>query len=145
MGIDEETDLVEEETLEEEIRNERKTEKVQEKEDEGTIESEEKERKRISETKTEEEAEEAVEERIYTIPFGRAWITSRKNRAPRAVRILKGFVEKHMKINADAVNITTEVNEKLWSRGIEKPPRKIRVRAAKDKEGIVTVHLAEEP
>jgi large subunit ribosomal protein L31e len=39
--------------------------------------------------------------------------------------------------------IDNEVNEKLWSRGIEKPPRKIRVRAEKDKEGNVTVYLAE--
>jgi large subunit ribosomal protein L31e len=39
--------------------------------------------------------------------------------------------------------ISNEVNEKVWSRGIEKPPRKVRVRAAKDKEGNVTVYLAE--
>jgi large subunit ribosomal protein L31e len=39
--------------------------------------------------------------------------------------------------------ISNEVNEKIWGRGIEKPPRKIRVRAAKDKEGNVTVYLAE--
>jgi large subunit ribosomal protein L31e len=40
--------------------------------------------------------------------------------------------------------ISKEVNEKVWGRGIEKPPRKIRVRAAKDKDGNVTVYLAEE-
>jgi ribosomal protein L31E len=39
--------------------------------------------------------------------------------------------------------ISNEVNLRMWSRGIEKPPRKIRVRAAKDKEGNVTVYLAE--
>ncbi len=39
--------------------------------------------------------------------------------------------------------VSNEVNEKIWSRGIEKPPRKIRVRAAKDKEGVITVYLAE--
>jgi len=39
--------------------------------------------------------------------------------------------------------ISNDVNEKVWSRGIEKPPRKIRVRAAKDKDGNVTVFLAE--
>jgi large subunit ribosomal protein L31e len=37
------------------------------------------------------------------------------------------------------------VNEKVWSRGIEKPPRKIKVRATKDKDGNVTVYLAENP
>jgi large subunit ribosomal protein L31e len=40
--------------------------------------------------------------------------------------------------------ISKEVNEKVWGRGIEKPPRKIRVRAAKDKDGNITVYLAEE-
>jgi ribosomal protein L31E len=39
--------------------------------------------------------------------------------------------------------ISDGVNRKLWSRGIEKPPRNIRVRAAKDKDGIVTLYLAE--
>ena len=39
--------------------------------------------------------------------------------------------------------ISQEVNQKIWGRGIEKPPSKIRVRAAKDKDGNVTVYLAE--
>jgi large subunit ribosomal protein L31e len=39
--------------------------------------------------------------------------------------------------------ISNDVNEKVWGKGIEKPPRKIRVRAAKDKDGNVTVYLAE--
>ena len=39
--------------------------------------------------------------------------------------------------------ISQDLNEKVWGRGIEKPPRKVRVRAAKDKDGNVTVYLAE--
>ena len=39
--------------------------------------------------------------------------------------------------------VTQEVNEKVWTRGIEKPPRKIKVRVTKDKDGNVTVYLAE--
>jgi large subunit ribosomal protein L31e len=88
--------------------------------------------------------EEIIEERIYTVPFSKAWLTSRKGRSPKAMRILRSFIEKNMKIERDLINISNEVNEKIWSRGIEKPPRKIRIRAAKDKEGIVTVYLAEE-
>ena len=65
---------------------------------------------------------------------------------------MKSFVLKHMKVQLQAEDeedeperlvIDNEVNEKLWSRGIEKPPRKIRVRVVKDKEGVVTVLLAE--
>ncbi|MGB9672163.1 MAG: 50S ribosomal protein L31e [Candidatus Norongarragalinales archaeon] len=99
------------------------------------------------------EEEEIVEERIYTVPLGKAWIMPPNKRAARAVRILKDFLKKHMKLEARKESeeeeepkrliITNEVNERIWSRGIEKPPRKIRVRAAKDKDGNVTVYLAE--
>ena len=104
------------------------------------------------EEEVEEEAKpEVVDERIYTIPLGRAWITPRRKRAPRAVRLVKGFVERHMKVGAATEDeeeagrlvISNEVNEKIWGRGIEKPPRRIRVRAVKDVEGTVTVYLAE--
>jgi large subunit ribosomal protein L31e len=105
----------------------------------------------IEKEKKKELEEEIVEERFYTIPLRKAWISQRKKRAPRAMRIIRSFVEKHMKIRtevegeeeAEVLVISNEVNEKIWSRGIEKPPRKIRVRAVKDKEGVITVHLAE--
>ena len=101
----------------------------------------------------EEIEEEIVEERFYTIPLGRAWLVPPNKRAPKAIRIIRDFVKRHMKLEAKKegeeeaepkrLTISNEVNEKVWSRGIEKPPRKIRVRAAKDKDGNVTVYLAE--
>jgi large subunit ribosomal protein L31e len=39
--------------------------------------------------------------------------------------------------------IDQRVNEAIWARGIQKPPRKIRVRMEKDGDGVVTVYLAE--
>jgi len=124
---------VTEETVEEELIEEAKpTEEAAEEEAE----------------KEEKREEEIVEERIYTIPLGRAWISPRKKRAPRAVRIVKSFIQRHMKIEKSVdeaqgrLVISNEVNEKLWSRGTEKPPRKIRVRVVKDTEGIVTLYLA---
>ncbi len=91
--------------------------------------------------KKEEIDEEIVEERIYTIPLRRAWISSRQKRTPRAVRLVKAFVQRHMK--PETLVMSNEVNERLWRRSIQKPPRKIRVRAARDKEGTVTLYLAE--
>lgn len=85
-------------------------------------------------------SEEFVEERVYTIPLRDVWRAPRKRRAPRAVRFIKEFIARHMK--AEAVKIANDVNEKLWERGAEKPPRRIKVKAAKDKEGKVTVYLA---
>lgn len=96
--------------------------------------------------------EEIVEEKVYTIPLGRAWVSTRRKRAPRAMRLVRSFIQRHMKVKEEALEegeegervvISNEVNERIWSRGIQKPPRKIRVRAAKDKEGIITIYLAE--
>lgn len=88
----------------------------------------------------EKKEEEVVEERIYTIPLKHAWIAPIKKRTPRAVGILKSFMKRHMK--AESLVISEEVNEYLWGRGIEGAPRKIRVRAARSKDDVVTVYLA---
>jgi large subunit ribosomal protein L31e len=149
----EETEETEEE-LESEVPEEDEDEELGEEELEDEEEEEEfleaKEKRRARKEKEELE-EDIVEERFYTIPLRKAWISTRKKRAPRAGRIVKSFVLKHMKVRTEAEEeedqeklvIDNEVNEKLWSRGIEKPPRKIRVRVIKDKEGVVTVLLAE--
>ncbi|MFB0560709.1 MAG: 50S ribosomal protein L31e [Candidatus Lokiarchaeia archaeon] len=83
-----------------------------------------------------------MEERVYTVPLKTARYVPPNKRASKAVRILKRFIERHLK--TDSVIILPEVNEKIWERGIEKPPRKIRVKASKDSEGIVEVSLAVE-
>jgi large subunit ribosomal protein L31e len=104
--------------------------------------------------KKKEKEEEIVEERIYTIPLAKAWVRPPKKRAPRAMHMIRAFITKHMKLairveeeeekeELPKLVISKEVNEKVWNRGIQKPPRKIRVRAAKDKDGNVTVYLAE--
>jgi large subunit ribosomal protein L31e len=137
-----------EEILEEEI-----AEETVEAEEEAAPAEEEEEAKPRRRKKKEEE-EEFVEERIYTIPLGKAWVRPPKKRAPRAMQMIKAFVTKHMKLEMRVaveeekgelpkLVINNDVNEKVWGRGIEKPPRKIRVRAAKDKEGNVTLYLAE--
>lgn len=86
-----------------------------------------------------EEEIEVVEEKIYTIPLRHVWVvTARGKRAPRAVRDVRDFVARHMK--AEEVAISNEVNAALWARSINKPPRRITVRAVKDKEGKVIVY-----
>ncbi len=93
-----------------------------------------------AEEEGEEEEIEIVEERIYTIPFRRVWATPRGKRSPRASRMLRDFVRRHMK--TEDVRISNEVNEELWARGIKKPPRQMKVRLVKDKEGKVIVYPA---
>ena len=154
--MEEPVDVAEEELEETEEPEEVLDSEVPEEEDEELEEEEEEfvEAKKRSLRKEKEELEEdIVEERFYTIPLRKVWIVPRKKRAPKAGRVVKSFVIKHMKLRtetyddeeeeAERLVISNEVNEKLWSRGIEKPPRRIRVRVVKDKEGVVTVLLAE--
>lgn len=83
----------------------------------------------------------SAEERIYTVPLGKAWAVPKYRRAEKAISILRVFTKRHMK--PDEVIIDPTVNEAIWARGIKNPPRKIRVRLSKDDEGTVTVTLAE--
>ena len=88
-----------------------------------------------------EEEIEVVEEKVYTIPLRHAWVvTPRGKRAPRAVRDVRDYVARHMK--SDEVAISNEINSQIWGRSINKPPRKVTVRAVKDKEGKVIVYPA---
>jgi large subunit ribosomal protein L31e len=161
--VDDVTEEIEDEELETEETEEELgsdvSEEDEELEDEDELEEEDEDeepfieaKERVSKKEKEVDEEDIVEERFYTIPLGKVWIAPRKKRAPKAARIVKSFVLKHMKVQLDPEDeeeeperlvIDNEVNEKLWSRGIEKPPRKIRVRVVKDKEGVVTVLLAE--
>jgi large subunit ribosomal protein L31e len=144
-----ETENVEEAELED-MLNEEPLEETVEAEEEEAEEKEE----RPAKKKKKGEEEEIVEERVYTIPLGKATVRPPKKRAPRAIQLIRAFITKHMKVEIHLeeeeeegelpkVIISGEVNEKVWGRGIEKPPRKIRVRAAKDSDGNVTVYLAE--
>jgi len=145
----EETDETEELEAKEED-----TEKIEETEEIEESREAEKERGSVKAEKEKEKkkGEEIVEEKVYTIPLGKAWISPRNRRAPRAMHLLRTFVLRHMKLKletgedeegAERLVVSEDVNRKIWSRGIEKPPRRIRVRAVKDKEGTVTLYLAE--
>jgi len=134
-------------------KNEESIEELLETEGEKNEEILEEKAEKKEETKPKIEKEEIIEERFYTIPLGKAWLMPPNKRAPKAMRIIKDFVKRHMKLDVrreeeeeselKRLVVDNKVNEKIWSRGIEKPPRKIRIRAAKDKDGNVTVYLAE--
>jgi len=150
--ISEDKTAEKEEPVEEEPVEELAKEEVPAEEQPAKEEAEEEEEAKPEKKKKEEV--EIVEERTYTIPLQKALVRPPKKRAPRAMQLLKIFITKHMKLEMKVSEeeeeeelpqllISQEVNEKIWNRGITKPPRKIRVRAAKDKDGNVTVYLAE--
>ena len=156
MNNEEKTEKPVPETELEEVLKEEPAEETTETE-EAPIEAEEaeeKEEEKPAKKKKKGKEEEIVEERIYTIPLGKASVRPPKKRAPRAIQLIRAFITKHMKLELRVeeeeeegelprLTISSEVNERIWDRGIEKPPRKIRVRAAKDSDGNVTIYLAE--
>ncbi len=82
-------------------------------------------------------------ERIYTIPLRNASLAPRGKRANRAVKEIKIFLARHMKSEEDKIWIDNPVNEAVWSRGIQKPPRRIRVKAIRFDDGVVEVSMPE--
>ncbi|MCP4647672.1 MAG: 50S ribosomal protein L31e [bacterium] len=83
-------------------------------------------------------------ERIYVIPLRAAYNTSpRTKRSRKAVKIVRGFICRHMKAEEADVAISEGVNSLIWKRGIQKPPRKIKVRAVKSGDRVVVSLLDE--
>ncbi|MEA3200906.1 MAG: large subunit ribosomal protein L31e [Thermoplasmata archaeon] len=82
-------------------------------------------------------------ERIYTIPLRNASLAPRGKRANRAVKEIKIFLARHMKSEEDKIWIDNPVNEAVWARGIQKPPRRIRVKAIRFDDGVVEVSMPE--
>jgi len=93
-------------------------------------------------------------ERVYTIPLTVTKIVPKTSRAPRAIKEIKEFVKRHMSEETSAddkekeapkdVWVDHKLNELIWSRGIERPPAKIRVKAIRFEDGLIEVSLPEE-
>lgn len=77
-----------------------------------------------------------VAKSLHIISLKRVYFGRRKNRADRAVRLVKKYVLRHFK-EVERVIIDPLLNKYLWSRGREKPPRRIAVEIRVDKENKV--------
>lgn len=89
-------------------------------------------------------AEEEELERIFTIPLRATKKVPKPKRANHAVTSIKKYIAKHMKGDLSNVWIDEPVNRKLWSRGRENPPSRIRVKAVKFEDNLIEVTLPEE-
>jgi large subunit ribosomal protein L31e len=90
----------------------------------------------------------SVIEREYIIPLRREWLKlPQYRRAGRAVKAIKQFIAKHMKVperDTERVKISMYLNSEIWFKGRRHPPAKIRVKAVKEGE-IVRVDFIEVP
>lgn len=83
-------------------------------------------------------------EKVYTIPLRVAKRVPRTHRAERAVSEVRKYVARHLKAEPEKVWLDNPLNEKIWARGMQKPPSRIRVKAIKFDDGVVEVSLPEE-
>ncbi len=77
---------------------------------------------------------ETKEEKIFTIPLRDVFEKPRTKRAKLAVNFVRNFLKRHMK--SENVKIGASINKVVWSRGIQKPPRRVKVHALKTEAGI---------
>jgi large subunit ribosomal protein L31e len=85
---------------------------------------------------------EILKEQIYVIPLRDVKKAPRWKRSNRAIKEIRMFLARHMK--SEDVKLAANINEKIWDRGSEKPPRSIRIRAMKFEDGQVQAELATE-
>lgn len=93
-------------------------------------------------------------ERVFTVPLTVTKQIPRTKRAPRAIKEIKEYVRRHMTDKSAAedeekapkkdVWVDFRLNELIWSRGIENPPSKVRVKAIRFEDGLIEVSLPEE-
>lgn len=81
------------------------------------------------EDKTKEEEKKVEEVGVFVIPLRKAFRKSRNKRANYAISLIRKFVER--KIKSKNIKIGKHLNEKIWERGIEKPPRRVKVKVSK--------------
>ncbi|HKZ88721.1 MAG TPA: 50S ribosomal protein L31e [Thermoplasmata archaeon] len=85
---------------------------------------------------------EQQEERILIIPLRAIRAAPRTSRAPRAIKAIREYVNRHLK--PDRIFIDDVLNEAIWARGRENPPSRIRVKAIKFEDGSAVVSLPED-
>lgn len=84
-----------------------------------------------------EKKQEAKPIRILKLNLRKAYETSRKARAGKAIKIIRKEVAKHTKTDIENVKVTAAVNKKVWTRGAEKPPKKIELSLQKSGEDVL--------
>ncbi len=146
-GKDISLDELEEELSEVELEEESESDEEIEEIEEFSLDeiSEEEEISKIFEEEIEEieeeevPKEEIIDERIYIVPLAIARRGPRNKRAKKAIRYLREYVTRHFK--PESLIISQEVNEKIWERSIQKPPRKLKVRVTKNIDGLCVIYL----
>ena len=88
-------------------------------------------------------------EREYSVPLRKEWLkVPRYKRSNKAIKALKEFMVRHMKIydkDLRKTKIDVNLNNEIRFRGVKKPYSKIKVKAKKFDNNIVKVELVNLP
>ncbi|HDM36204.1 MAG TPA: 50S ribosomal protein L31e [Candidatus Syntrophoarchaeum butanivorans] len=82
-----------------------------------------------------------MEERVYTIPLRGVKRAPRWKRAKKAISDIRAYLMRHTK--SENIKLDSSINEKIWERGAQKPPSRIRVRVTEE-DGVVRAELVKE-
>lgn len=83
-------------------------------------------------------------EREYVIPLRASMHQpSRRRRAGHALETVRRFVVRHLRGAPEDVWIDPRLNKRLWERGIQRIPSRVRVKAIRFEDGLIEVDLLE--
>ena len=71
-----------------------------------------------------------MDERVYTIPLGKAYEIPTVKRANKAVKLVREYITRHAKVSD--VNISGMLNRYLWRGSRKHPPRKVKIKVIKE-------------
>jgi large subunit ribosomal protein L31e len=83
------------------------------------------------------------DERVMTVPLRDVLAGSKGQRADKAMSLVRSHLAQHFNVEEAAVRLDPSINEAVWERGRSKPPKKLRVRAARFEEAGEAVVEAE--
>lgn len=80
-----------------------------------------------------------VKEDVVTLPLREVFKWTRTSRTPRAIRIIKKYLKRHLKKKDGQIIISQKLNELLWCRGKKKTLRKIKVLVQQTDKQIIKI------
>ncbi len=79
------------------------------------------------------------EGREYVIPLGAVKLSPKYKRAPKTIRVIRGFLSRHLNVDLEKVKLDPKLNERIWVDGLRFRLSRIKVKISIDEEGNVKV------
>ncbi|MFC2162557.1 50S ribosomal protein L31e [Candidatus Altiarchaeota archaeon] len=95
--------------------------------------------KKPAKKKSKKQKEIPPEEKTYYIPLRKTQKKPRAKRAANAMSQVKTYLQK--KAGLEEYHMDPSVNEKIWAKGAEKPPKGIKIKVTKTPDEITVTPL----